>query len=57
MFLQSTEFRTDMVTAFYDGILHRAPDQPGLNAWVSSALLLTQIREGFLGSAEFINNG
>jgi hypothetical protein len=57
MFLQSTEFRTDMVTAFYDGILHRDPDQPGLNDWVSSSLFLTQIREGFLGSSEFTNNG
>ncbi len=57
MFLQSTEFRTDMVIAFYDGILHRSPDSAGLNGWVASSLLLTQIREGFLGSAEFINNG
>jgi hypothetical protein len=56
-FLNSPEFRTDMVEAFYQVILHRAADAGGIATWVPSKLDLTGIRVAFLSSQEFINNG
>src|SRR5262249_34442973 len=56
-FLTSTEFRTDLFTAFYINILHRPPDQGGLTNWVNSTRGFTSVRLAFLGSQEFINNG
>jgi hypothetical protein len=56
-FLTSTEFRTDLFTAFYINILHRQPDSGGLTGWVNSGQGFTNVRLAFLGSQEFINNG
>jgi hypothetical protein len=56
-FLESNEFRTGMITAFYTNFLLRPPDPLGLAAWVGSGQSLDQIREGFEMSAEFFTNG
>jgi hypothetical protein len=56
-FLESNEFRTGMITAFYTNFLLRPPDPAGLAAWVGSGESLDQIREGFEMSAEFFANG
>jgi hypothetical protein len=56
-FLGSTEFRADMVTAFYLVFLHRPPDAAGVAGWASSQMDLTGIRISILSSQEFINNG
>jgi hypothetical protein len=37
-FVESAEFRTEMVSAFYNTVLQRDPDATGLSAWVSSGL-------------------
>jgi hypothetical protein len=52
-FVESTEFRTNMVTAFYSNFLQRAPDAAGLAAWVRSGQDLNHIRQGFEMSNEF----
>jgi hypothetical protein len=56
-FLESNEFRTGMITAFYTNFLIRPPDPLGLAAWVGSGQSMDQIREGFEMSAEFFTNG
>jgi hypothetical protein len=55
-FLESAEFRIDTITAFYANLLGRAPDAPGLNAWVMSGIDMEHVREGFEASAEFVND-
>ncbi len=56
-FLESQEFRTDVVTAYYALLLDRNPDPDGLNTWVSSPRDLLHIREGIEASGEFFENG
>lgn len=43
----------------YEGVLHRAPDAPGLNYWLGqydAGQNMVQIANGFLGSSEFAAN-
>jgi hypothetical protein len=56
-FLHSTEFRSDVVTGFYLSLLHRPPDQAGLQAWVASGLSMGSIRMEIGASSEFFANG
>jgi hypothetical protein len=56
-FVESLEFRNDVVTGYYGLLLNRNPDQGGLTSWVSSGRDLLHIREGIEGSAEFFDNG
>jgi len=56
-FLESNEFRTGMISAFYGNFLLRPPDALGLAAWVASGQSLDQIRQGFEMSDEFFTNG
>jgi hypothetical protein len=56
-FVESLEFRKDVVTAFYALLLHRNPEQDGLTSWVSSGRDLLHIREGIEASGEFFDNG
>lgn len=52
-FLESNEFRADMITAFYGAFLSRSPDAGGLGGWVTSGIDLMHVREGFAASDEF----
>jgi hypothetical protein len=56
-FLTSTEFRADAVTGYYNTLLHRPPDAPGLSFWVTSALDLASIRTQFESTLEYFTNG
>jgi hypothetical protein len=56
-FVESLEFRTDVVTAYYGLLLDRNPDQGGLMFWASSGRDLLHIREGIEASGEFFDNG
>jgi hypothetical protein len=56
-FVESAEFRTEMVSAFYSTVLQRDPDPAGLSAWVSSGLDLRHVREAFESSPEAYTNG
>jgi hypothetical protein len=56
-FVESLEFRTDVVTAYYGLLLDRNPDQGGLTFWASSGRDLLRIREGIEASGEFFDNG
>jgi hypothetical protein len=56
-FVESAEFRTDMVTALYNTVLQRDPDAAGLSAWVSSGMDLRHLREGIEASPEALTSG
>jgi Domain of unknown function (DUF4214) len=56
-FVESAEFRTDMVTALYNTVLQRDPDAVGLSAWVFSGMDLRHIREGIESSPEALTSG
>jgi CSLREA domain-containing protein len=56
-FLTSTEFRIVQITAYYNTLLHRAPDGGGLGFWVSSGLDIETVRIDFESSPEFFVNG
>src|SRR5262249_24653004 len=56
-FVESVEFRTDMVTALYNTVLQRNPDAAGLSAWVSSGMDLRHVREGIESSTEALTSG
>jgi hypothetical protein len=56
-FLQSTEYRTDVVQGYYTSLLHRSGSAAEVANWVNSGLDLHTIRMGFEGSAEFFLNG
>ena len=53
----SPEYRTEVVTAYYNNLLRRLPDASGLNSWVFSNLDLKGVRIGFEGGPEFFTNG
>ncbi len=55
-FLRSQEFRANEVFAFYHTLLHRGADDVGAQGFVSGNASLTQIREGFEISAEFLSS-
>jgi hypothetical protein len=54
-FLQSGEYRSDVVKGFYSTLLHRpaAPSSTEVANWANSSLDITDIRIGFESSAEF----
>jgi hypothetical protein len=52
-FLESPEFRTDVITALYTSLLNRMPEQQGLSFWLNPHFSMEDIREGIMGSAEF----
>jgi hypothetical protein len=56
-FLHSQEFRTDQSEGYYNALVHRPDDRPGLNAWVLSNLDIGSIRVGFEASPEFFADG
>jgi hypothetical protein len=56
-FLQSTEYRTDVVEGYYTSLLHRSGSAAEVAGWVNSALDLRTIRMDFEDSAEFFVNG
>ena len=51
------EFRMDQFEGYYDALLHRPSDQPGLNDWVFSNLDMSAVRIGFEATTEFYTNG
>jgi hypothetical protein len=55
--LNSTEYRTDWVGTCYERFLHRSPDAPGLNSWVSQGLDMGMTDQaviaGFVSAPEF----
>ncbi len=56
-FLTSTEFRIDVITSYYNTLLHRAPDVAGLIGWVVSGLDVDTVRLDIESSGEFFTNG
>jgi hypothetical protein len=56
-FLTSGEFRTDQFEGYYNALLHRPDDQPGLNNWVFSNFDVASVRIGFESGSEFFANG
>jgi hypothetical protein len=56
VFLGTPEFRTNLIEAYYNALLHR-PSDPGLRGWLSSGLDATSIRVGFESGSEFFANG
>jgi hypothetical protein len=60
-FVNSVEYRTDVVQGLYDTLLHRAADPSGLNAWtnfLAQGGTQRQLEAKFLGSDEyFITRG
>jgi hypothetical protein len=56
-FLQSQEYRGDVVTADYTNLLHRAADPVGVNTFASSGMDLGSIRQAFEAGPEFFSNG
>ncbi len=56
-FLQSAEFRADLIEGYYNGLLHRSSDAMSLSAWVNSGLDLSTVRADFETTPEFMSNG
>jgi uncharacterized delta-60 repeat protein len=58
-FLQSVEFRADLVTAYYTVLLHRPADMGSLSAWATSGLDATSMQVGIesVPPFEFNSNG
>jgi hypothetical protein len=56
-FLQSPEYRTDVVKAYYTNLLHRPGSQAEVNGWVYSDLDLLRIRMGIENTADFFRHG
>jgi Domain of unknown function (DUF4214) len=52
-FLHSTESRAAQFEGYYNVLLNRPDDQPGLNSWVFSNLDMTSVRVGFEAGPEF----
>jgi hypothetical protein len=55
--LSTQEFRTDQFEGYYNALLHRPDDVPGLQAWVNAGLEILSTRIGFESSPEFYSNG
>jgi hypothetical protein len=53
----ATEYRTDVVDAYYEVLLHRLADSGGVFGWVHSPNDVGGIRIGFESSPEFFMNG
>jgi hypothetical protein len=56
-FVESVEFRTEVIAAFYATLLWRDADAAALAAWAFSNMDLAKIREAFLASDEAFLNG
>jgi hypothetical protein len=56
-FLTSREFRTDLVEAYYNVLLHRPSDPAGRNNWVFSGIDAATMRVDLEATAEFFTNG
>ncbi len=63
-FLQSAEWRTDLITGYYNNLLHRPPDAGGLSYWVNLSqgaehMLVdaASILVDFEATSEFFTNG
>jgi hypothetical protein len=58
-FLNSAEYRADVIAQYYVSLLHRAspPTSQEIGDWVSSGLSLTDIRAALESSMEFFANG
>jgi hypothetical protein len=56
-FLQSQEYRGDVVSRDYVNLLHRAGDPAAVNSWIFSNLDLGSIRMDFEATPEFFTNG
>jgi hypothetical protein len=53
-----SESSTDYVTSLYQNLLHRDPDQEGLQSWldyISGGGTFAQTYQGFLGSQEYLH--
>jgi hypothetical protein len=57
VFLQTAEFRTDLVDRYYDNLLHRPADPAGEANWVNSGLDANTMRLLFEGTPEFYSYG
>jgi len=55
-FLETAEFRTDMIASFYTKFLHRDADDDGLRFWVRSNLDLLTVEMNILASGEFFSD-
>ena len=55
--LHSGEFRTDLVEAYYEVLLHRPADVSGRSGRVNSGEDALTIRVGFESTPEFFSNG
>jgi hypothetical protein len=56
---QSNEWITNVITKFYTDTLNRAPDQSGLNGWITAAqhgMPIAQIASAFYSSAEYFSS-
>ena len=56
-FLISTELRLSLFASYYNTLLHRQPDLPGLFGWALSSLDASNVRLDFEISPEFYGNG
>jgi CSLREA domain-containing protein len=56
-FLDSTEFRVDLITSYYSNLLHRTPDLGGQAHWVLSGQDVDTVRLNIESSIEFFSNG
>ncbi len=56
-FLTSIEFRTDLFEHYYNSLLHRHSEEPGLHGWVFSTLDASTVRADFEITPEFFGNG
>lgn len=52
-FLASAEYRTILVTGYYQNLLNRNPDSGGLSFWVNSGLDAFKIRTNIEASLEY----
>src|SRR5207248_1955062 len=59
IFLNSAEYRGDVIRGYYTGLLHRSalPSAAEVNGWVVSGLDLERVRIGFETSLEFFLKG
>jgi hypothetical protein len=56
-FLTSPEFRTDLVEAYYNVLLHRPSSAASRNGWVFSGIDAATMRVDFESGSEFFSNG
>lgn len=57
IFLTSSEYRANQITADFNTLLHRSPDSGSLNSAVGAPIDLQNVRMDIEASQEFFNNG